>query len=119
MGSLSGAIDASAGYVTIDATAKDYDGAALLAELQSIGLVDGGSFGSMASGLLPVSQISALVHLSNLSFARESGYLSSAGLVMNQGDHAMLADTARTNFGVDGSGIKIGILSDSFNNWAE
>ena len=39
--SLTGAVDAADGYVTIDATAKDYDGAALLAELQAIGLVDG------------------------------------------------------------------------------
>src|ERR1051326_7872178 len=116
MGSLSEAVDISAGFVTIDATAKDYDGAALLAELKSIGLVDGGSFGSMASGLLPIGQISELVQLSDLGVARESGYVPSAGLVTNQGDHAMLADAARAAYGVDGSGIKIGILSDSFNN---
>jgi Ca2+-binding RTX toxin-like protein len=114
--SLPGALDAGAGYVTIDATAKDQDGAALLAELQAIGLQDGGSFGSMASGLLPIGELASLLKLSDLGFARESGYLSSAGSVMNQGDHAMLADVARANYGVDGTGIKIGILSDSFNN---
>ena len=114
--SLSGSLDAAAGYVTIDATAKDKDGAALLAELQAIGLMDGGSFGSMASGLLPIDQVAALVGLGDLSFARESGYSSLAGSVQNQGDHATLADLARASYGVDGTGITIGVLSDSFNN---
>src|SRR5215469_15715453 len=76
MQSFSGAIDAAAGLVTIDATAKDSDGATLVAQWQNIGLIDGGSFGSMASGLLPVSQIPALLQLGDLSFARESGYSS-------------------------------------------
>ena len=114
--SLPGAVDTATGYVTIDATAKDRDGAALLVELQALGLQDGGSFGSMASGLLPIGELAGLLTVSDLRFARESGYLPLAGNAMNQGDHAMLADLARANYGVDGSGIKIGILSDSFNN---
>ncbi len=35
---------------------------------------------------------------------------------LNQADIAMLADVARARYGVDGEGIKIGILSVSFNN---
>jgi hypothetical protein len=35
---------------------------------------------------------------------------------VNQSDIAMLADVARARYGVDGSGIKIGVLSVSYNN---
>ena len=103
-------------YVVIDATAKDGDGAALLTALTAIGLQQGGSFGSMASGVLPVASIASLLTLSDLSFARESGAISSGGSVTNQADVSVHADTARSTYGVDGSGLKVGVLSDSFNN---
>ncbi len=34
---------------------------------------------------------------------------------LNQADIAMLADVARGTYGVDGTGIRVGIISDSFN----
>lgn len=37
------------------------------------------------------------------------------GLVTSQGDEAMRADVARQLFGVDGTGINIGVISSSFN----
>src|SRR5581483_5442267 len=101
-------------YVTIDATSKDGDGAALLRELESIGLTTGSSFQGIASGFLAVSQISALTGLSDLAFASESRIFSDVvGKVSSQGDHAMLADTARTTYSVDGTGLTVGVLSDS------
>jgi hypothetical protein len=101
-------------YVTIDATAKDGDGAGLLQQLEALGLQSGASFGAMASGFLAVDQIAALTGIADLAFASESRVFSDAGLVTSQGDHAMLADTARTTYAVDGSGITVGVLSDSF-----
>src|SRR5438552_784439 len=44
----SGAITADGQYVVIDATARDGSGAALLDQLETLGLVGGASFGSMA-----------------------------------------------------------------------
>lgn len=35
------------------------------------------------------------------------------GVANNQGDQTMNADQARTNFNVDGSGVKVGVISDS------
>jgi Ca2+-binding RTX toxin-like protein len=122
---ISGGLAAAAGdlmatasggkYVTIDATSKDGDGAALLHELQAIGLQSGASFGAIASGFLAVEQIGALAGLGDLAFASESQIFTDAGKVTSQGDHAMLADTARTTYGFDGSGLTVGVLSDSFN----
>ena len=103
-------------YVVIDATATDGNGAALLAALAAIGLQQCGSFGSMASGLLPVDHIASLLTLSDLSFVRTSGFVSGAGSVTTQADVSLHADTARSTYAVDGTGIKVGVLSDSFNN---
>ena len=101
-------------YVTLDVTAKDGDGAALLHQLQSVGLVGGSSYGAMASGLLDVSALAQLYSVADLGFARESGSLSHAGVVTTQADHAQHDDIARAAFGLDGNGVKIGVLSDSF-----
>ena len=40
---------------------------------------------------------------------------ASAGAVTSQGDAAMRADVARATFGVDGTGVTVGVISDSFN----
>ncbi len=48
---------------------------------------------------------------------RRSGLISNPvppGGAPSQGDHSMNADAARTTYGVDGTGVKVGILSDSF-----
>jgi subtilase family protein len=108
------AISADGKYVTIDAIAADGNGAALLSELQAIGLQDGASFKGIASGLLPVDQVGALLGVADLIHASESGMITHVGLVTSQGDVSMHADTGRSTFGVDGSGIKVGVLSDSF-----
>ncbi len=42
------------------------------------------------------------------------GYQSSAGLTTSQGDVSQKSDEARAQFGVDGTGVKIGVLSDSY-----
>jgi Ca2+-binding RTX toxin-like protein len=102
-------------FVTIDATSKDGDGAALLHQLESIGLQAGSSFAGIASGFLAVSQIGALTGVADLAFASESRIFSDAGKVTSQGDHAMLSDSARSTYAVDGTGITVGVLSDSFN----
>jgi hypothetical protein len=73
----------------------------------------------MASGLLPVDQVDALLEIANLAHARESGWISRAGQVTAQADVSMRADIARSTFGFDGTGITIGILSDSFDTRAD
>jgi hypothetical protein len=45
----------------------------------------------------------------------ESRYMTWIGSTTTQGDAVMNANTARTTYGVNGAGIKIGIISDSFN----
>jgi hypothetical protein len=66
-----GSVTADGQYVVIDATATDGNGAALLSELQALGLQGGASFGSMASGFMPVKQPSVtLEHLESRACKR-------------------------------------------------
>ena len=102
-------------FVVIDATAVNGSGSALLADLQALGLKGGASFSGTASGYLPVSALGALASLTNLRGATESAFTTHAGLVTQQGDISQHSDIARATYGVDGSGLKVGVLSDSFN----
>ena len=106
--------DPSTQFVLIDATAKDGNGASLLAELNALGIQGGSTYGGLVSGWIAVSQLGALLDVDNLRFARQDATSASAGLVTTQADHAQHDDVARAAFGVDGTGLKIGVISDSF-----
>lgn len=43
-------------------------------------------------------------------------FITWIGSATTEGDGTMNADTARSTYGIDGSGITIGVISDSFNN---
>src|SRR5262249_4548614 len=100
--------------VIVDAVAED-DAETLRAELEALGMQNAVVSGRIVSGELPVSAIAAAGDLRSLRFAREASAGTHAGSVTSQGDAAMHADVARTSFGVDGTGVKVGVLSDSFN----
>ena len=100
--------------VAIDATAAD-DVNALTAELIGLGMADAVAFGRIVSGHLPIASIAALESLKSLRFASPALALTNAGIVTTQGDIAMRSDVARTTFGTTGSGVTVGVLSDSYN----
>ena len=103
------------GKVVIDTSATDAAAASkLLASLESYGLQNGATSGRMVSGYLPMSAINSLNGLNYLNLARPAYASTSVGSVTSQADTAMLADVARTTFGVDGTGITVGTMSDSF-----
>ena len=99
--------------VVIDAVA-DGDVGALQAALAALGMRDMAVFGRVVSGQLPISAIPALRGVADLRFARPSVFARHVGIVTSQGDRAMRADIARATFGVSGAGVKVGVLSDSF-----
>src|SRR5262245_49513129 len=104
----------SADDVMIDAVAAG-PVHALKADLQALGLKDAVSHGRLVSGRLPMSAIPALSSLPTLHFARPALATTRAGLVTSQGDPAMRANVARAAFGVTGTGVTVGVMSDSFN----
>jgi cysteine-rich repeat protein len=104
---------ASDGQVLIDAVAAR-SAPELLADLTRLGLEHGRAYGRMVSGRSRVEALKQAAGLSSLAFARPSRGRTSAGPVISQGDLALRSEQARAILGVDGTGITVGILSDTF-----
>ncbi|MGB3587766.1 MAG: T9SS type A sorting domain-containing protein [Tunicatimonas sp.] len=104
-------------YILIEAVAEKGKGAKLLAKLKKeVGLKDGTVYQHIVSGKVPAINIKKLETVPGLQFARPAYQpQTKVGDVTSRGDIVMRTDEARQDFGVDGSGQKIGILSDSYN----
>jgi hypothetical protein len=99
------------GMILIDATAVS-DSAQLLADLRRLGLNRSARYGAMVSGWIPLGRLEQAVALGSLrSISVSLKPVTNAGLVTSQGVAAMNA----TTLGFDGTGVKVGILSDSYN----
>ena len=63
-------------------------------------------------GLLPITMINQVSALSFVRYIRLPDYgFKSTGSVNSQGDHILQAAQARAQFGVDGTGIRVGVIS--------
>lgn len=106
-------IRVAAGLVVVDAVAVG-DPQTLRADLEALGLRNGAIAGPVVSGWLPIAALDQAAALAELRFARPAYVATNAGAVTSQGDPAMNADTARTTYGVNGAGVTVGTLSDSY-----
>ncbi len=103
-----------AGRVLVDARAAD-DADALLEELKQLGLENGKRYGDVISGSLPLAAIEETVALGNLrSISATPRPINHAGAITSQGDIALRTSVARSVFSVDGSGVTVGVVSDSY-----
>ncbi|WP_434044321.1 MULTISPECIES: S8 family peptidase [Sorangium] len=100
------------GYVHV--SARGDDGAALAAELTAKGMLDVKVHGRVVSGRAPISRLDDIATTSGLISMQPTMAISNAGLVTTQGDRSLRSDVARARFGVDGRGVRVGVLSDSF-----
>lgn len=114
----SGILVQSDQLVGIEIVAND-DVESLRADLASstIEFVERASFGKLISGSIDPLDLAALADLPSVHFVRPI-YLPihNAGSVTNEADRAMRTDIAKTSFGLDGAGIKIGVVSDSYDS---
>ena len=130
--------------VLIDAVAAG-DLADLEADLEALGMDGTGAFGRICSGWLPIDAIDDLENLASLQSARpayrannasrtrgrddaarstvlldddddDGGGSDPRGSTFSGGDPAMRSDLARDEFNVDGSGIIVGALSDTYDD---
>ncbi|UCH83885.1 MAG: HYR domain-containing protein [Candidatus Latescibacterota bacterium] len=101
------------GSVVIDATAAG-DAAMLVVALEALGLRSPSVVGRMVSGVFPIESIPELDNVAELNYVRPALCAVGTGSVTSQGDTALLAEMARDDFGVDGNGLTLGTLSDSY-----
>jgi len=100
--------------VGLDAVATD--GAALARSLKAMGATNVRNQGPLVSARVPVSALGKLAADPALKYARSSLAVTEAlpAKAVSQGDVSLRADIARAKSGVDGTGITVGVLSDSF-----
>lgn len=104
------------GRVLVDVVASG-DPNALLTELQAMGFEATGTYGRVISGYLPMLMIDDMMTMDKMQFTRPVYRpITNAGQVVSQANTALRADVARQTFAVDGTGVTVGVLSDSFNN---
>ncbi|MFC5741525.1 S8 family peptidase [Dyella tabacisoli] len=120
-------LQAAESYVTVDVIAKG-DAKALQAQLEKLGFQTTAVFHNDIGGRLPVSQIDNAAALSGVLRISVPEKHTRAGNVRSQGDSAQHSKLLRDTYTirpatraepkpphVDGTGITIGVISDSFN----
>lgn len=115
-------LQVSRGKIMIDAVAAG-DVNVLRQELQALGLENIAQYGAVVSGMMPLGKIRHLLSLNSLRSAAAAWRpITNVGAVTSEGVAVLGADLLRTgdeNTGVyqdgyTGSGVKIGVLSDSY-----
>jgi subtilisin family serine protease len=106
------ALRASNGYVSVSAYGDDL--ANLRSQLVAKGLKDAKLHATAVSGRAPVSALADIAATSGLKFVRPTAAMTRAGSVTTQGDRSLRANRARAESGVNGRGIRVGVLSDSY-----
>lgn len=100
--------------VLIDLVASG-DAESLMHEIENLGATDLAAYGRVVSARLPMIALSVLDKMPSVKFAQPAYWMPQAGSVTSQGTFAMNSDRGRESFSVDGRGVRVGILSDSYN----
>ncbi len=89
----------------------------VIEQFKRIGLKYTGHYERVINGFLPFEHIekaSKFEHLMNLTYSPRP--MTRVGLVTSEGDAAMKTDIIKKGLGFDGTGVKVCILSDSYNS---
>jgi hypothetical protein len=113
--SRNAAIRMQGGLIGLDLYANDT--ASLQRSLTALGASNVKAHGPLVSAQVPVSTLAQLAALPALRFAIPSlakVRVASQGDVVSQGDVSLGSNTVRATTGLDGSGITVGVMSDSY-----
>lgn len=106
---------APGGYVSVSAYPDNVaDVAALTSALVTKGMINATVHETSVTGRVPLSALGDMAGTQGLRFLRPAMAVARTGLVTSQGDHAMRSDVARNRFGVTGQGVRVGVMSDSY-----
>jgi hypothetical protein len=101
--------------VAVDALATE-SGAALKRDLEALGLEKAAVAGRIVSGRLPIAAIAEAAAVNGLQSLTAAAGGGGVGSVTTEGDVSLQTDEVRSDLGVDGSGVKTCVLSDSHDN---
>jgi hypothetical protein len=113
--SRNSAMRVQGGLISLDLYAND--GASLQRSLTALGARNIKSHGPLVSAQVPVSALGQLAALPALRFAIPSlakVRVASQGDVVSQGDVSLGSNTVRATTGLDGTGVTVGVMSDSY-----
>jgi Subtilase family len=110
--------DAATPLVLVDAVTTG-DVQQLKAALVELGLQHAAVYSNDVSGWLPVSALDAATQRTELHSIRAAMSRAHAGAVTTQGDFAQHSDSVRSANALTGAGVTVGVLSDSFNCYAQ
>lgn len=103
------------GMVRIQAVAEK-DAKVLAAALEALGARQIDLYERVVNAWYPIDRISQLPHIQGMTFAKPVYWVGGdIGSVTSEGDVALLADDARDTYCVDGTGVLVGVISDSYN----
>jgi hypothetical protein len=105
--------NSSSPLVLIDAITKG-DPQKLKAALVGLGLQRASQYSNDVGGWLPVDQLDAATALTEVHAIRAAMMRTKSGAVTSQGDYAQNSDLVRSDNSLDGAGITVGVLSDSY-----
>jgi subtilisin family serine protease len=103
---------ASEGYVSISAYGDDLRG--LRAQLEAKGLIGAAVHSTAVSGKAPVAALGDMATTSGLKFLRPTLAMTRQHSIVSQGDRSLRADLARRESGATGRGVRVGVMSDSY-----
>lgn len=101
-------------YVAVSAYA-DGDVNALRTELVAKGMIKAVVHGNAVAGRVPIDALSDMSSIQTLRFMRPSMARTHVGLTTSQGDRSQRSNVARQRFNVNGRGVRVGVMSDSYN----
>jgi hypothetical protein len=110
--------DSAEPLVSIDAITLG-DPEQLKAALVALGLQHAGVYSNDVGGWLPVSQLQAATALGELHAIRAALSRTRTGAVTSQGDFAQHSEIVRSGYSLTGAGVTVGVLSDSFDCYAQ
>src|SRR5258708_5415451 len=111
---FSHAANSSSPLVLIDAITTG-DAQKLKSALVGLGLQRASQYSNDVGGWLPVDQLDAATTLTELHAIRAAMPRTRSGAIQSQGDFAQNSDLVRTSNALDGSGVTVGVISDSYN----
>ncbi len=101
--------------VAVEAYAND-EASDIQAALAALGFQELASYGRGLDGWFPIASIGDLPMVDGLNFARLAhGFVTNVGITDTQGDLAQVTNQVRNTFGVNGAGVTVGVISDSYN----